>query len=166
VSATRARLKTFEYRGNYRYSLTFCTEGRCPAFSRVEVVEATLGQILRTALDQEFHVLAYCFMPDHLHLIVEGASDQADLRHFVRLAKQRSGYQAARLLACTLWQASFYDRVLRDSEPSIDVIKYVLGNPVRAGLAKCIEEYPFLGSGVWSRADLIEAISEQHDSET
>jgi putative transposase len=122
-------------------------------------VGTTLGQVLRTAIDEEFQVLAYCFMPDHLHLVVEGTSDQADLQRFVRHAKQRSGYHARRLLLRELWQSSFYDRVLRDAESSMEVIRYVLGNPIRAGLVRCIEDYPFVGSGIWSRADLIDAMS-------
>ena len=166
MCAIRPRLKGFDYVGSHRYSLTFRTTDRCRAFSRADVVDTTLGQVLRTAADEEFHVLAYCFMPDHLHLVVEAASAHADLLHFVRHAKQRPGYHVARLLKSRLWQASFYDRVLRDSEPSIVVIRYVLENPVRAGLARCIDEYPFLGSGVWSRAELVEAIADHKVRQT
>src|SRR5262249_43836589 len=40
--------------------------------SRVEIV---LKQILRAAADEGFEIIAYCFMPDHLHLLVEARTD-------------------------------------------------------------------------------------------
>ena len=36
------------------------------------VVESALAEIARAAVDHQFAVTAYCFMPDHLHLLVEG----------------------------------------------------------------------------------------------
>ena len=35
---------------------------------------------------------AYVFMPDHLHLVVEGATAKTDLLTFVKKFKQRTGY--------------------------------------------------------------------------
>ena len=36
------------------------------------------------------------------------------------------------------------------------VAKYILENPIRAGLVVCVEDYPFVGSMVYSLADLLE----------
>ena len=52
-----------------------------------------------------------------------------------------------------LWQRGYYERVLRDEDHTRDVIRYILQNPVRAGLAKSPDEYPFLG-GVDRAKDL------------
>ncbi len=41
-----------------------------------------------------------------------------------------------------------YDRVLRKEEATAAVVQYVLANPVRAGLAQSIGEWPFCGSDV------------------
>ena len=65
-------------------------------------------------------------MPDHLHLVVEGLSDGADLQRFVKIAKQR-----------------VVDWVLRPEQTTEDAIRYVLNNPVRAGLVENPEDYPF-----------------------
>ena len=41
---------------------------------------------------REFAVTAYCLMPDHVHLLLEGTADAADLREAVRVWKQMVGY--------------------------------------------------------------------------
>ena len=53
-------------------------------------------------------------------------------------------------MARRLWDKGYYDRVLRDSEATEAVAPYILANPVRAGLVKSIEDYPFLGSSIGS----------------
>jgi len=81
-------LRTFDYLGPYRYSLTFCTDQRRAEFAQAAVVTLAREQILRAATEQAFAVVAYCFMPDHLHLLVEGQSDGSDCRRFICRAKQ------------------------------------------------------------------------------
>ena len=80
-------------------------------------------------------MLAYCFMPDHVHLVVEGRSEQADLRRFANIAKQRVAY-SLRLAhgVMRVWQEGFHDWILRPEYPTEAAIRYVLENPVRAGL--------------------------------
>ncbi len=36
--------------------------------------------------------MAYCFMPDHMHMVVTGQNPDADLRRFAKIAKQRVVY--------------------------------------------------------------------------
>ena len=86
------RFAGFSYRGRYRYLLTLCTANRARLFTETELVRAALARIQQTALETGFSILAYCFMPDHLHLIVEGSREDADLRRFVKIAKQRVVY--------------------------------------------------------------------------
>jgi len=45
-----------------------------------------------------------------------------------------------------LWQRSYFDRVLRSEEDTVGVARYLLENPIRAGLATRPEDYPYLGS--------------------
>ena len=104
-------------------------------------------------------VIAYCFMPDHLHLLVEGLSEGADFRNFMRLFKQGSSYQWKQRYRRELWQRSYFDHVLRDDEDTIAVARYILGNPVRAGLVSSPEDYPFLGSMTMDLRDLLYSVT-------
>lgn len=100
-------------------------------------------------------------MPDHMHLLAEGTSDQADLRSAVTRPKQLSGFDFAAMRRRRLWQKGYFERVLRNDESVPDVIRYIIENPVRARLVKSPSEYTFWGSGVYSREELLEAIAER-----
>ncbi len=103
----------------------------------------------------QFALLAYCFMPNHLHLLVEGLREHADLRQFVTEFKRRSGFQLRKTDRWLLWQAGYCERVLRSNEAARDVAIHILQSPVRAGLAEDPRRYPFLGSDVYALEDLL-----------
>ena len=99
------RLGQFDYLGPHRYFLTFCTEGRARLFDHGDVLWLVHAQILRAAVQGEFDVLAYCYMPNHVHLLVEGVADGSDGRDFIKRSRQYSGYAFARAYGRRLWQA-------------------------------------------------------------
>lgn len=152
------RLTGFDYRGLHRYFLTFCTYQRRPVFLSADRVETVLRQILRAAHDQHFAVLAYCVMPDHVHLLIEGQADCSDCRRFISKAKQLSGFHYLKMFGQRLWQLYGFERTLRDDEDSLSVARYIAENPVRAGLTLSPSEYPFLGSSVYPLSEILEAV--------
>ena len=139
-------LRGFSYIGCHRYSLTFCTVDRACCFITEETVSLVRSQILRAASAAAFTVVAYCFMPDHLHLIVEGAAEHSDLKRFVKLAKQLSGFHYKQRTGAALWQRYSYEHVIRHDENFAGKIRYVLENPVRAKLVTSPRDYPYVGS--------------------
>ncbi len=149
-------LSTFRYVGFQRYFLTFCCFDRRHAFIDGNSVALVTRQFLRAANDVGFAMIAYCFMPDHVHLVLEATQENSDLKRFVSRAKQFSGYHFSQCGGGRLWQRYGYERVLRDNESTRSVVKYVLENPVRAGLTDDIRKYPHLGSSLYSREELIE----------
>src|SRR6188508_1077491 len=98
------RLRGFDYAGGYRYFLTVCTQRRVHVFVTREAVDVVLAQLLQSARDERMAVLAYCFMPDHLHLLVEGTDPASKLTEFVRVFKQRSSFQWKKSFGSELWQ--------------------------------------------------------------
>lgn len=141
------RIEGFPYKGLHRYLLTFCTEGRRTLFIKACIVENARLQFQRVAADEGFAISAYCFMPDHVHLAVEGIRDDSDLRRFVKMGKQRVAYALWRDHKLTnVWQEGYHDWVVRPDQEVTRVIEYVLNNPVRAGLVSKWDEYPFSGS--------------------
>jgi putative transposase len=149
-------LPDFDYTGIYRYFLTFCVNGRAQAFVNQDAVDLTWTQFLRAATDESFSIIACCFMPDHSHLLVEGLDDSAELKRFISRAKQLSGFHYKQHHGRALWQRYSYEHVLRDEEPTPAVVAYVLENPVRAGLAPDVCEYPHVRSSLYGRDELIE----------
>ena len=79
----RPRLDRAHYVGLQRYFLTFCTAGRRRRFIQHDVVQMVLEQIAQSAPAFDIVLIAYCFMPDHVHLLIEGCSESADAAAFV-----------------------------------------------------------------------------------
>ena len=121
------------------------------------IVAATLSHFRQAAQSESFAVLAYCLMPDHAHLMVEGTTDRSDLRRFVGRAKRHSGAAYALRHGGPLWQEGYYERVLRKDEDARDIARYILWNPVRAGFVRIPTEYPYLGSDVWAVEELVKS---------
>ena len=138
-------------------SLTFRTDARRKIFVSADVVDLAWSQILRAAQERSFAVIAYCFMPDHIHILAEGKAESANLSLFITIAKQRSAHVARRWIRGRLWQAGYFDRVLRENDSTFAVARYIVQNPVRAGLVRSPVEYPFCGSSIWSKEELVES---------
>ncbi|HKY19942.1 MAG TPA: transposase [Vicinamibacterales bacterium] len=153
-----SRLKGFNYIGFHRYFLTFCTDWRRPWFTNASAVGLVREQFLRVANKERFAILAYCFMPNHVHLLVEGLAEDSDCRSFIVKSKQCSAHAYAKEFQARLWQPAGYEHVLRDDERVHVVARYILENPVRAGLAPTVLDYPFLGSEVYDVKELLDGL--------
>jgi putative transposase len=156
------RLDGFDYTGPQRYFLTLCTFERRHHFVSRTIVSPVYEQFFRTATQFEFAILAYCFMPDHLHLLVEGTGENSRLEPFAALAKQRAAFVTRTVLQARLWQKGYFERVLRDEDDTFNVARYVVQNPVRAGLVRSPSEYPFTGSSVLTKDQLIGSCMWRH----
>ncbi|MBZ5558292.1 MAG: transposase [Acidobacteriia bacterium] len=148
------RLPQTEYLGIRRILLTMCTFDRLPYFTSPSAVEATHGELLRTAAAYDVEVIAYCFMPDHLHALFHGAGAATHLEKCAAMFRQRSGHAHRRHSRMRLWQEGYHDRILRDEESTFDVVSYIVGNPVRAGLCSDVRLYPYAGSSRYSLEEL------------
>jgi len=154
-------LKTFDYLGRYQYFLTFCTHCRTRLFVNDDAIDTVRTQIERAAGEQSFALLAYCYMPDHVHLLVEGRADDSDCLSFISRAKQFSGFHYQARFHQRLWQRYVYEHTLRSEEAAVSVARYILENPVRAGLVECVEDYPFSGSSEYTVKQMLDAVQLQ-----
>ena len=82
-------------------------------------------------------------MTNHVHLFVTGSPD-------FLLSRWIGGLKRAIAvgLGCRsgeLWQPGFFDHVLRSEESYVEKWNYVRENPVRAGLVKESEQWPYQG---------------------
>lgn len=93
-------------------------------------------------------------------MLVEGTTDLSDLRALAHKAKQLSAYDYRRRERRRLWQPSYWDHVLREDESILPFVRYILENPVRAGLVDSREEYPYLGAGEMSVSEVLRALAE------
>ena len=82
-------------------------------------------------------------MPNHVHLLVEIWQ-----KPMAELLQSWKGYTARRINRVLgqrgkLWQDDYWDRYIRDEAHYRKVIHYIESNPVKAGLVKSPEQWPF-----------------------
>ena len=93
----------------------------------------------------DWHLLAYCLMPNHFHLVVACALERlSDGMHFLNFRyAQRFNERHDRI--GHLFQDRFGARAVEGDEHFENVCEYVLNNPVRAGLCKYPSDWPWSG---------------------
>jgi len=86
--------------------------------------------------------LAWVIMPDHLHWLVQ--LETVSLNQLMQRLKSRSAITVNRLREShgPIWQQGYHDRAVRRDEDLRVVARYVVANPLRAGLVKRIGDYP------------------------
>jgi putative transposase len=140
------RLDPREYLGQKWSFVTMCCENRKPVFLNSDRADWIVEMLRSESTLHQFLVDAYCVMPDHLHFLVFGKTPTSNLRVLAKSFKQKTGYVYQQEARVKLWQRNYYDHVLRANEGSRHVAAYIWMNPVRKGLCKNFEEYPFSGS--------------------
>jgi putative transposase len=88
-------------------------------------------------------------MPDHWHALLELGKDTS-LSRAMQRAKSLSARAANAALGRNgcVWSRAYHDRAVRTEENVIDFARYVVANPVRAGLVKSVRDYPYWNA-VW-----------------
>lgn len=90
------------------------------------------------------HLLCWVLMPDHMHLLVElGVGEDLPL-----LVQKSKGCTSRTLRSVEadigpIWAIGFHDHAVRNDESLVEVARYVIANPVRAGLVARAGLYPF-----------------------
>lgn len=94
------------------------------------------------------NILAYCLMPNHFHLFVEQTTDEFSisiflsslLNSYVKSVNQKYQHSG------TLFESKTKSKQIVDEDYFKWVIKYILENPVKAGLAECISDWEFFNA--------------------
>lgn len=87
--------------------------------------------------------LVYCFMPDHIHMIIIVDGDKS-IVSFVQAFKSKATIESYRFgFKGKIFQSRFFDRFIRTSQNLENEIRYILENPVRKGLVEDYSRYPY-----------------------
>lgn len=127
-------------------TFTLCVEGKKLLFTEKIIVDSFLEILLAAKIKHDCRNWVYIFMPDHLHLILEGNSEKADLWKTVVLFKQKTGFWLSKNRKGMRWQKGFYDHIHRKEENLKTHIIYILDNSARKGLVANWDEYSFKSS--------------------
>jgi REP element-mobilizing transposase RayT len=126
------------------YILTSVTYRRRPMFSDFHLGRVVVHAMRHHDSTGSTQTLAYVVMPDHFHWLLTLGSG-FDLP---RLMASVKGYTARRIDQLVdldgdpVWQEGYHDHALRREEDVQTVARYVVANPLRAGLVERLGDYP------------------------
>ena len=105
-------------------------------FRDLHAARALISLFRETSLRNQAQTWAYVVMPDHFHWLMqlEDKNLGSTVGRVKRLASARAGGP--------LWQDGFHDRAVRTEGDLKAIARYIIANPVRAGLVDSVGDYP------------------------
>lgn len=131
------------------YLVTFTTADRRRLFDQSDRASDACRAITAARLWYRSRLLCWVLMPDHWHGVIElGTMD--DLSTTVQRLKSNSARMIRRHHpdAGSIWEKGFHDRSLRNGPAVLAAARYIVANPLRAGLARSVGQYPWWDA-VW-----------------
>lgn len=120
------------------YFITFCVANREKVLNNEKTFHAVRSALSRV---RDWSVIAGVVMPDHIHLLAAPQIErEARVGDLVGALKR---WIRKDLQARWQWQAGSFDRLLRREESAYEKWLYIEQNPVRAGLVKRPEDWPY-----------------------
>ncbi|HEX2885274.1 MAG TPA: transposase [Vineibacter terrae] len=92
--------------------------------------------------DDRYKLLAWCVMPNHVHVLVE-----CDARHSLSNVVQSwksftaKAINAALRRTGRLWAPDYFDRYVRDNAHFAAIVSYIESNPVKAQLVDQAQDW-------------------------
>ena len=131
------------------YLVTTVVHQRQPLFTDWQFASIAASVLGNARAWRGAELLSWVLMPDHWHglLQLQRTTTLADL---MRQAKGSSAHQINRQLGRTgpVWMPGFHDRALRKEVDVLQAARYIIANPVRAGLVNRVGDYPYWDA-VW-----------------
>ena len=130
------------------YLLTAVTHERQPIFKDWRMGRFVVNELRKAHENSHATSLAWVVMPDHFHWLIE--LHNGDLPKLMQTAKSRSArlINQERGFSAPVWQKGYFDRALRREDDLKAMARYIVANPLRAGLVARIGDYP-LWDAIW-----------------
>ena len=131
------------------YLVTFSTHERQRRFVDFLPASTAARALHHAGSERASRVLAWVLMPDHCHLLVQLGDDESLSRWAGRTkAAMSRALHVAGAEARPVWTKGFHDRALRADDDLLAMARYIVLNPVRAGLVERVGMYPYWDA-VW-----------------
>lgn len=130
--------------GGHAYHVINRGNGRATVFHKPQDYEAFLSLLADAKKRHRMKLLGFCLLPNHFHLVLELA-DQTALSQFMQwlLTSHVRRYHKHYGSSGHIWQGRFKSFPVQRDEHLMTVLRYVLQNPVRAGLSDTVHEWPW-----------------------
>jgi len=131
-------------------AITICTHEKSPIFQNLKFGLFCIDLLKQLCNEGQFKIFAYCFMADHIHLLIQG-DGSTSIIDLMRKFKSISTLKSREFgFSGRIYQPRFYDHFLKGEDDIEKHTRYILENPIRKGMVKRIQDYPLLGSLVFN----------------
>lgn len=134
------------YRRNFvpggSYFFTIVTAGRTKHFNTPKKFDQLLSTIRQVQRSKPFELLAYCLLPDHIHLLIKLPEGDSDFPIRMREIKRLSTLWMRKELnenAGSIWQDKYWEHTIRDERDLQIHFDYIHYNPVKHGLSESFD---------------------------
>jgi putative transposase len=125
------------------YLITTITQERAPLFADFWAARTCVTELQRSDHIGCCTTLAYVLMPDHLHWMVQLSRGRLpDLIRNFKASSSRKINEMDEIPGRRCWQRGYHDRAIRDDQELKVAARYLVANPLRAGLVARLADYP------------------------
>ena len=136
------------------YAITSVTHQRASIFTDIFLARIVINAMRFHHDKGNVESYAFVVMPDHFHWMFS-LSEKIDLARLMQSVKGFSAHEIKRVTDKSdgaIWQEGYFDHALRSDEDVKEFARYLIMNPVRAGLVENIWLYP-LWDAMWVEGD-------------
>ena len=127
---------------SHTYFITASTHQRRTLFQTDRMARLLVDVLLHYRRQGKYLLHEFVVMPDHFHMLI---SPTETLEKALQFIKGGFSYRAKKELGFggEIWEKSFYDHRVRDTDEYEQVRVYIQQNPVKRGLVGAAEEYHY-----------------------
>ena len=132
------------YDNNFAYFVTSVTFKRAPIFSTERTIDLLLLTIEYFKITLDYKLLAYCILPEHIHLIIQPFG-RYDLSYILKMIKGTFARRFNKVYNSTgrIWQKRFYEQGVRDEMMLIYKMEYIHNNPIKHKLVTDLTKFKY-----------------------
>jgi len=132
------------------YFFTLVTGDRIKIFSDKRCIEAFLVALSTVQKYHRFDLIAYCVLPDHIHLLMTLAEDDCNFSSRIKEVKKKTTTAIRKIIGnpkLMVWQKRFWEHTIRNENDFQQRFDYIHYNPIKHGYT---ETYDWERSSYWN----------------
>jgi putative DNA methylase len=118
-----------------------------PRYLRMPQIARMVQEAIHWRDDRDYSLHSYAIMPNHVHLLITPIREVSGIMQSLKRFTAREGNRMLGLTGRAFWQDESYDRLVRNDGEFGRIVSYIEMNPVKAGLARASEEFPWSSAG-------------------
>jgi putative transposase len=116
------------------YFFTQITHNRFHYFSESSHADVCLSSLRHVQKHHPFELVAYCVLPDHLHLLITLPIDQKDFSTIMKEFKKKATKELRKMIGAPelkIWQDRFWEHTIRNERDMKTHFDYIHYNPIK-----------------------------------